>query len=398
MMSLSLIFVFTFNYVSAGHGTTLTYAFILGFILIELLAMIRRRRCAIHPCVALFAMFIIFGAASVLWSVDTELTIVRVKSLCVILVYMLCLLNYLFSDVNPERRMILFLRMIVFSSAFAAIYLILNSPWQTGQRVDGVIGDSNQVSAYFAYSIPVVLYCWSRKYLKAHTVFPYLALVLFAVIINGSRTGLVVAATGVLIYWFVRELQHGVLTFRTLFTFLGLTLAAGLLVVFIMDTNIGYEILGRRIQSLIDILSGQPSVTNENSYFERERLYELAVQIWQSSPIFGTGMDTYAHYAAISIRDTFSHNDYLQILSGVGLIGFAMYYGQHAYLAVKMVKKVRGPALAFSLTLLVQILLFHMYVVFYYQKLEVVFLSALCIVIAHAVARRVEVMAALQEA
>ena len=115
---------------------------------------------------------------------------------------------------------------------------------------------------------------------------------------------------------------------------------------------------------------------NEGSYFERKRLLELAISLWQNHPMFGVGADAYAHFAAAGIRNTFSHNDYMQILSGVGIVGFILYYAQHVYI-LKNGVRLRGPLQVVVLVMLAQLLFFHFFVVFYYQKLEIIYIVLL---------------------
>lgn len=376
LMGASTLLVYCFNYDTQGIGNSLTNLSIAGFIVIEVIVGISRRSLKLYPTVALFALFTGFCLCSILWSTSFDKSFSRVQSLLLMLAYYFALTNFVLVRFENRERLYCIARILVISSLFAAMYLLFTSDWQVGLRVNGIIGDSNQASAYLAYSIPVALYCGSKKLLPKIIIAIDIIAVIVAIGVMGSRTGILVAAIGIVLYWLTRSIQNGIFSLRTIFVALAITFASIAAINFIMTNEIAYEIIGRRFESLFDILSGGQSKINENSYYERRALFHLAVELFSTHPIFGVGIDAYSKYAAISIRDTFSHNDYLQLLSCVGVIGFALYYAQHAYLVFQF-RRLDKREFALCLTLLTMILIFHSAVVFYYQKLEFVFLALL---------------------
>lgn len=376
LMAVSTVCVFAFNFDTEGFGNTLTNAVIIGFILAEAIACLFRRSYCVHPAVALFALFAWFCLCSILWSVTPAKSYSRVQSLLIMLVYYLALTNFALTRSETRARAVFLAKLLVFSSFFAAAYLLLSSDWQTGARVTGIIGDSNQASAYLSYVTPIALYCGAKGLLPRWVVALDIVMITFAVGVMGSRTGLFIVAAGIVLYWLIRSIQRGIISIRTVVSAVLIVAGVILLVNFIMTNEIAYEIVGERFESLLDILSGGSSKINENSYYERQALFNLAVELFKDHPIVGVGIDGYAYYASISIRDTFSHNDYMQLLSCVGVIGFALYYAQHVYI-VSGFRSLSKAELAMCITLVVMMLAFHTTVVFYYQKLEFVFLSFL---------------------
>lgn len=81
----------------------------------------------------------------------------------------------------------------------------------------GVIGDPNQASAYLSYAIPVALFAADEKHVPRGVVFADIVLIIFAIGVMGSRTGLVVAACGCIAYTLFRAAQNGILSIRVIF-------------------------------------------------------------------------------------------------------------------------------------------------------------------------------------
>lgn len=376
MMGLSTLLVFSFNFDTTGVGNAVTNLAIACFMATELMACLSRRYCRLHPVTMLFAAFTWFCLCSVLWSPSFDRSIARVKSLLLMLLYFIALTNFALAGDDHRGRCRAFARSLVISSLFAAVYVIVASDWRTGTRVTGVIGDSNQASAYLSYAVPVALYCGEKKLLPRLLVAADIVAVSFAVVVMASRTGLIVVAAGLVLYWFVRAVQRGFFTLRSVTELMVILIAIYGIFRFIMTDELAYELIGSRYESFIDIAQGQSSKINENSYYERRALRDLAIKLFERHPIGGVGIEAYSYYAALTIRDTFSHNDYLQLLSCVGVVGFCLYYSQHVYIAVRL-PKLQPCEFALGFVLLIQMFSFHTNVVFYYQKLEFVFLAFL---------------------
>ena len=373
-MTLSTVLVFCFNYDTEGVGNRITNASIVCFVIVEVLACLSRRKLVLHRVFALFMLFVLFCMCSVFWSASFELSFSRVKSLLLMTGYFLALTNFSLAKSDDSGRFQDFARILVVSSLFASAYLLASSNWQMGMRVSGVIGDANQASAYLSYTVPLALYCGSKKILPKWFVFVDIVLVSLAVIVMGSRTGLMIVALGLLLYCLVLSHQHGAISFKALACLILAVLAVYFLSQFIVTNELAYSLIGKRFESIFDIMQGRSSIINENSYYERQDLMALAVQLFGQHPIAGVGIDAYAYYAASLIRNTFCHNDYLQLLSCVGVIGFSLYYSQHVYI-ISQFNKLRSSQFALGMALMIQLLLFHMSVVFYYQKLEFVFIA-----------------------
>lgn len=93
--------------------------------------------------------------------------------------------------------------------------------------------------------------------------------------------------------------------------------------ILIMNVPILYNTIGVRIKSAIGFYSIEGAL--DKSLRVRKRMVDSAVNLYQARPFLGWGMDYYK-YSELSELGTYSHNNFLELLSGGGLVGFFLYY------------------------------------------------------------------------
>lgn len=374
---IAVFLVFSFNYDEEGIGKLLTNGSMIAFMVIETLAMLSRKRAHFHPSVVFSVIFLMIGILSMIWSVDLERTISKIQSMTILICWFFFLVNFVLADEGPRNRVEFLMKTIILSSLFACLFLLTKSNWRLGERANGIIGDSNQAGAYLCYSLVVGLYSMKKHLVPVPLVVVQALAIVAASVVSGSRTTIFTAVLVIVLFWIIDAIaSRELFSPKSLVIVVVFVIGIFFLYDFIMNNPIAYEILGRRIQSLFEILSGKESNTHEMSYYLRGTLRSMAVQLWMESPLTGKGLDTFPHYAARIYRPVFCHNNYAEILEGVGIFGFIASYMQYVIPALK-IRKANSDDLALGITLLVGIAIFHYLVVFYYQKLEFVFLALL---------------------
>ena len=90
---------------------------------------------------------------------------------------------------------------------------------------------------------------------------------------------------------------------------------------------------------------------------------------FSESPILGYGMNNYkVMNLPATGRYTYAHNNFIEIAVDLGVIGFALYYFVYAYLAVRLLKRIKEDRLyVFLLSALIASLLSHYGDVAYYD-------------------------------
>lgn len=106
----------------------------------------------------------------------------------------------------------------------------------------------------------------------------------------------------------------------------------------IMNVDSLYSIIGHRMESL---LLGTSSV-QDNSMIERELMREYAWQLFLQKPIIGNGAGTFRDFFVnISGKYLYSHNNHLELLSSLGLIGYSVFYGWIFFILCKLYSLIR---------------------------------------------------------
>lgn len=95
-----------------------------------------------------------------------------------------------------------------------------------------------------------------------------------------------------------------------------------------------YDSIGYRMNGLINLITGDGKVDSSSRI--RANMVDTALQLWQRRPIFGNGIDS---FKILSSYNTYSHNNYVEILCGLGIFGFCIYYSFYAFAIYKILKQ-----------------------------------------------------------
>lgn len=381
VFAIMLFFLYIYNFQTDGAGNTITNILIVAFIGFEAMFFFRRKgRAVVSYEVECMLLFVLICAISTMYSTAQGDSINKVKTLFVMLVFFASLISF----IGRGNNLNLMLKTISVCSVVAAAYCIINSSWLSGIRVDNIIGDTNQVSAYLAYSMTILLLCGKKKMLSRPLLYLGVVLILFANIIGGSRSGLIATLLGLLGFLFlnVKKNKYRILKIAGLVVLstIGFLMLARL----IMTNPILYKIIGRRYVSFFEIMSGKTSSIGETSTDERNLLRQLAWNKFISNPgtiLGGNGISYFnSYYESIGGGYYFCHNNYLELLSGVGIFGTICFYTPYVKTGARAVRnfiKKRTSEGTAAIIVLIQILIMHWFVVFYYQKLEFVIIAAI---------------------
>ena len=101
----------------------------------------------------------------------------------------------------------------------------------------------------------------------------------------------------------------------------------------VMENDTLYTVIGRRFEAMFDYFTGEGS---DGSILLRQRYIAAAKSMFSESPIIGKGMGNYSRIleSEYYLGNFYSHNNYWQILSELGLIGFVIYFSMYAYCSV----------------------------------------------------------------
>ena len=384
LLFLMIFMLFIYDTASTGQFNTLTNIIVILFVLFVFFQSIKKKKLN-FKWASFYLLFMVICLISCLYSPSQTESLSKIRSISIIIIIYLSIINY----VDTEDQLNKILKYISICGFFASLSVIFSSNWYLGERVSGIIGDANQSGAYLSYASIVILYCIKRKIIKPIFGYFFFGCILFEIIISGSRSSLISIVIGILVFsFFSREksVRWKDLIRSIVKVFIPIMFIV-VLIYLIFNNELFYNIVGIRFESFYEIMNGRSSPYNESSTKIRMYLIKLAFSKWLETPftmLFGHGISSFGYNLYLSGgHNTFSHNNYVELLYGVGFFGLISYYFSYFRIALTSIKMKINNKIEKSLiiSIIFEISIMHFFVVFYYYKLEGVFLALLSSII-----------------
>lgn len=280
----------------------------------------------------------------------------------------------LFAGTTSINMMEIFINSCAIVSILICFYIFANE-WsiilEGGNRIgDSASGNVNTLAIYLgSMSIPCIFKVFMEN--KFKYLIPYILSVIL-IFMTGSKKGLLFIILGIAI---LSILKYGFKLYKYLIPIL-----VGVLIIFlILNIEYFYNILGFRI---IDFLGsvGFKTVNSNYSYSTNIRLLmmKLGYDAFLTKPLFGGGWFYFSYYSGLG---TYSHNNFLELLTTYGLSGFILYYSIFIFLLSKLKKILKRDNYAKLLFGLIIVILVNdiaavtfSYNIFNYQVLAIAYL------------------------
>ena len=278
--------------------------------------------------------FFVICAASILWATDTSRVTLILTSMVVHLVLLIFLQSKIKSIEDIHHLMMIIVAACLVNAAYLVFanwdsYLNMNTDdISTANRL-GAEGDwnANEIGMMMSFSVVVLIeYLHGAKgYLKKILVFVAIAFLVVVALITGSRKAVIIILLGSSIYLLLTSQGKKIRT-----ALLALLIFIGMYYV-IMEVEFFYAIVGWRIEAFIQGVFGTGDMDSSGEL--RERLIEIAWDSFKEKPILGVGLDCFRLVSGdILGRYYYAHNNYLELLADIGIIGFISYYSGYLYL------------------------------------------------------------------
>lgn len=106
----------------------------------------------------------------------------------------------------------------------------------------------------------------------------------------------------------------------------------------IMNNEMLYNLVGVRIEHLINSILGTGDI--DGSLSSRSGLIRYGLQWFKERPIAGYGMYTYMELSSkVFSFAWYAHNNYIETLVGLGIIGLCVYYWYYLYILKRAVRR-----------------------------------------------------------
>lgn len=271
---------------------------------------------------------------SVTYALNRSFSIDTIKTLVVLFISLFLIDDQIRTKEELEKYMKLFLISLFIMMIYVIFNLDLNS-FQLAQHGEATTGlwNGNDIGMKCALYIILILYFLSnnRKFIKRLFLLISLSIPLILLYYTASRKAILMVVLGFSLFYYLRNPNKKI---RNL-----IVICLGLYLVYnvMMNNKDLYNAIGWRIEGALGLLnkSGQA----DSSALLRAKYIEVGINAWKQAPILGYGID---NFRIINLHATghltYSHNNFTELLVGVGGIGFLIYYSYYIKLLFDYIK------------------------------------------------------------
>lgn len=146
----------------------------------------------------------------------------------------------------------------------------------------------------------------------------------YGMFLSGGRKFIIIPAIFLYILLIFKRDSHGR---KHLVKYTGVVIAIVIAVYYlIMNVPTFYAVIGERMESLFSFIRTGHSISGKSAEI-RATMIEIGFNKWMDSPIWGYGFDSFKYYNRLMTGHFYySHNNYIELLYDLGIIGFAIYY------------------------------------------------------------------------
>jgi tetratricopeptide (TPR) repeat protein/O-antigen ligase len=235
--------------------------------------------------------------------------------------FVVCVSALYFLIVNHIRseKQIMRMSLVIIITGFihAFYHLIQNVSGIFGSSTNAVFNIGNHFAAYMVIILPLALaISLIIRDMGKRIIFMFICIVMFSALAFSLNTGAMLASI-ISILIVVSPINKSVNPKKRTFVLAGFVLCAVLVILWI-----GYKPVLRELSTITNLRTG--------SLAKRLSLWKSSLYMFADNPVSGTGLGTFDHiYPKYRLPDmygkaVYAHNDWLQLLTELGIIGFLM--------------------------------------------------------------------------
>lgn len=323
-------------------------------------------------------IFCVFCFCSSLWAIEPSYA--RSKSITIFQILFFCCFFYLIfiklRDIDILLKSIYWGGILVslFLFAFYGIneikYMAIN-----GVRFSGEIGNANAIGFFMVYTLLVTAFEIVFKKIKIYHLLSVLCL--YILLISESRTAIIGLIIGVITLFLCKIKQDKKM--KRFFSTLCFILVFIVALYFALRLPI-FTTIKNRFENLFFTIKGD---NVENSLQARLEMVLLGIEQFKSHPLVGNGIGN----STVALKNagytySYYHNNYIEILSGCGIVGFVIWYYPFVrcfFKSISMIKK--NVHISLVLSFLFSFLFMDIGTVSYYNKYSCFILMTMLVIL-----------------
>ena len=263
--------------------------------------------------------FILMAAFSSLWAIDSH----QVTSILITLIRVLIVGHFISVRVTNERDVERVLSIYLIATVYMCIRigLLMANYYSFSLIYVTRFGDNfgyNSNSTAIMCLI-CILICIHKLEIREKKLFfiPLIVFFLIIMISTASKKGLFGLCFGIFLMLYYKNQNK-----RLQNIIYAIVIVSGIYIACMTIPEL-YNQIGARIESMVSTLTGASNA----SYSTESRIFLIksAISAWKSKPLLGIGLNNFSVFQSTK-ENWYTHCNYVEILSEIGLIGFAIYY------------------------------------------------------------------------
>lgn len=273
-------------------------------------------------------VFLVICTFSLFWSIEPAYDYYK------FLVFNFFLMFAINNYIDNREKLDKTIKSLILAGLVMSIHVLLVSGcnFKLGNRllIEGY--NANSIGMYLSLSLLACIYFFD----KHHNIKYLIPLVLFMPVIffSGSKKALFLVAFFVAFYTCYKK-KGAINKIRNMIIAI---LLVGIIVYFVFSIPWVYKIMGTRILDLINsVITGQLGQDEIRFYMIR-----LGIEKFKEKPLIGYGL---GNYRILLNKEAgfyaYAHNNFIEVLTGMGLVGFLSYYIIYFNIIKNLIKSYR---------------------------------------------------------
>jgi len=307
----------------------------------------------IHSFLWFYLFFAIYALMSSFWSIDNTISITESFRIMIIGINMIFI--YSLSKQFKIERFILygFILAALYNYAIAFDIISFTSKYTIYNihRFVGTSNNSNVMAIYMLFNVVSSILLIEENKLEKKSLylniflFTNILLAIYIIILTASKKGIIFVILLMVIYFLTALKSKKNISIIILF---------GLSFLYLINSGTLFEING--VDYMLKRLSTLENAGHSGSTYERYMLIVYAYEVFTQNIftfLFGTGEGTFFLQNRFGL---YAHNNYMEILANLGIIGLTLYYSIYIIL-FKNIKKLTNKQIKYFLYGFILILL-----------------------------------------
>ena len=278
--------------------------------------------------------FMALGVLSMLWCSSTVVVIDIIKILIVLLFVLLLVhfsLNFGFSI---ELLLVAYFISVLINSLYIVTMVDLEALGEVQLGTNMLEGwNGNGIGFMTAQGVLTGCYLLKKTNNKLGKILILVCMIALAILTmyTGSRTAFIMLVAELILFFWLSYPKRMV---RNI-------LVTALLIVgslyLVMSVESFYNVLGSRLEGLFALFTGEGKVDSSSDI--RDTFIENGKKWFAERPAIGYGLNNYKVFNREATgRFTYSHNTFIDIAVGLGVVGLIWYYSVYVYLLARLLR------------------------------------------------------------